>query len=200
MLTSRMCLPLHLPVAFTCVCFCWFVFGCLCLLPGFASASDSSGLFFSMTDMLHRSFSQAKKKHAHDSHAHFHDIICLCDIACDLHWFVQVASALQTSGTRLLTKTQICLSCFGSTNLGRSASFKSSDGLFYLDVWLWFSFPPLILSFHRPCAPRQPRWSLSHYFGHDPSHSMHLANEFGLTALASVSSSRPPQLGICCCR
>ena len=46
----------------------------------------------------------------------------------------------------------------------------------------------------------QPQWSLSHYFGHDPSHSMHLANEFGLTALASVSSSRPPQLGICCCR
>ena len=101
------------------------------------------------------------------------------------------------SGTRLFTKTQICLSCFGSTNLGHSASFKSSDGLFYLDVWLWFSFPPLILSFHRPCAPRQPRWSLSHYFGRDPSHSMHLANEFGLTALASVSSSRPPQLGIC---
>ena len=33
-----------------------------------------------------------------------------------------------------------------------------------------------------------------------PPHSMHLANEFGLTALASVSSSRPPQLGICCCR
>ena len=55
-------------------------------------------------------------------------------------------------------------------------------------------------SINSPCAPRQPRWSLSHYFGRDPSHSMHLANEFGLTALASVSSSRPPQLGICCCR
>ena len=26
------------------------------------------------------------------------------------------------------------------------------------------SFPPLILSFHRPCAPQRPRWSLSHYF------------------------------------
>ena len=100
----------------------------------------------------------------------------------------------------LRLKTQICLSCFGSTNLGHPASFQSSDGLFNLDVWLWFSFPPLILSFHRPCAPRRPRWSLSHYFGRDPSHSMHLANEFGLTALASVSSSRPPQLGICCCR
>ena len=101
---------------------------------------------------------------------------------------------------RLFTKTQICLSCFGSTNLGHPASFKSSDGLVKLDVWLWFSFPPFILSFHRPCAPRRPRWSLSHYFGRDPPHSMHLANEFGLTALASVSSSRPPQLGICCCR
>ena len=104
------------------------------------------------------------------------------------------------SGMRLFTKTQICSSCFGSTNLGPSASFKSSDGLVKLDVWLWFSFPPFILSFHGPCAPRRPRWSLSHYFGRDPPHSMHLANEFGLTALASVSSSRPPQFGICCCR
>ena len=88
---------------------------------------------------------------------------------------------------RLFTKTQICLSCFGSTNLGHPASFKSLDGLVNLDVWLWFAFPPFILSFHRPCAPRRPRWSLSHYFGRDPPHSMHLANEFGLTALASVS-------------
>ena len=30
--------------------------------------------------------------------------------------------------------------------------------------------------------------------GHDLSHSMHLANEIGLTALASVSSSRPPMI------
>ena len=60
---------------------------------------------------------------------------------------------------------------------------------------MWFAFPLFILSFHRPCAPRRPRWSLSHYFGRDPPHSMHLANEFGLTALASVSSSRPPQFG-----
>ena len=116
-------------------------------------------------------------------------------------WDLIQAAWSKRNRTRLFTKTQICSSCFGSTNLGHSASFKSSDGLFYLDVWLWFSFPPLILSFHRPCAPRQPRWSLSHYyFGRDPSHSMHLANEFGLTALASVSSSRPPQFGICCCR
>ena len=56
------------------------------------------------------------------------------------------------SGTRLFTKTQICLSCFGSTNLGHSASFNSSDGLFYLDVWLWFSFPPLILMSSSLCT------------------------------------------------
>ena len=104
------------------------------------------------------------------------------------------------SGTRLFTKTQICLSCFGSTNLGRSASFQSSDGLFNLGCLLLFVSSPFILSFHCPCAPRLPCWGLSHCFGHDPSHSMHLAYEFGLTALASVSSSRPPQLGICCCR
>ena len=72
--------------------------------------------------------------------------------------------------------------CYGNLMLPehlehlRKHVFKSSDGLFNLDVWLWFSFPPLILSFHRPCAPRQPRWSLSHHFGRDPSHSMHLAN------------------------
>ena len=41
----------------------------------------------------------------------------------------------------LFTKTQICLSCFGSTSLGHSASFQSSDGPFNLDVWLWFYFP-----------------------------------------------------------
>ena len=101
--------------------------------------------------------------------------------------FVQVASALQTLACGFSPRRRFVLSCFGSTNLGHSASFGSSDGLFYLGVWLWFFFSPLILSFHRPCAPRQSRWSLSHYFGRDPSHSMHLANEFGLTALASVS-------------
>ena len=104
------------------------------------------------------------------------------------------------SGTRLFTKTQICSSCFGSTNLGHSASFQSSDGLFYLGCLLLFVSSPFILSFHCPCAPRLPCWGLSHCFGHDPSHSMHLAYEFGLTALASVSSFRPLQLGICCCR
>ena len=72
-------------------------------------------------------------------------------------------------------QTRVCSSCFGSTNsvLG---TLQVLDGLFF-GCGLLF---PLILSFHRPCAPRQPRWSLSHHFGHDPSHSMHLANEFGL--------------------
>ena len=132
-------------------------------------------------------------------------VLCLFCLAVNLACFTKtrVCSSCfgsTNSGMRLFTKTQICLSCFGSTNLGHPASFKSSDGHVNLDVWLWFAFPPFILSFHRPCAPRRPRWSLSHYFGRDPPHSMHLANEFGLTALASVSSSRPPQFGICCCR
>ena len=103
------------------------------------------------------------------------------------------------SGTRLFTKTQICLSCFGSANLGHFASFQSSDGLFTFDVCFMFVSPSSshsIVLVHLGCLDGASRTVL----GHDPIHSMHLANEFDLTALASVSSSRPPQLGICCCR
>ena len=90
-----------------------------------------------------------------------------------------------------------------SPSVGRASlpQGRVSDGHFNLGCWFLFTLFPFILSFHCPCAPRLPWWSLSHCIGHDPFHSMHLANEFGLTALASVSSSRPLQLlGICRCR
>ena len=104
--------------------------------------------------------------------------------------FVQVASALTKRFVSVASALQI---------LGTLQVFNLRTALFTLMFGCGFLFP-LIPSFHRPCAPWRPRWSLSHYFGCDPSHSMHLANEFGLTARASVSSSRPPKLGICCCR
>ena len=100
------------------------------------------------------------------------------------------------SGTRLFTKTQICLSCFDSANLGHFAGFQSSDGLFTFGCCLFAS--PLsshsMVLVHLDCLHGASCTVLRH----DPIHSMHLANEFDLTALASVSSSRLPQLGICC--
>ena len=103
------------------------------------------------------------------------------------------------SGTRLFTKTQICLSCFGSTNLGTLQVFNLRTAFLTLMFGCGFLFPLSSSHFIVP-VHLGGLDGLSHHFGHDLSHSMHLANEFGLTALASVSSSRPPQLGSCCCR
>ena len=47
----------------------------------------------------------------------------------------------------LFNAQQICSSCFGSANLGHSASFKSSDGLLNECFGLVVCYPFLILSF-----------------------------------------------------
>ena len=58
------------------------------------------------------------------------------------------------------TKTRVCLSCFGSANLGHSANFQSSDGLFNLGclfLFVLFPFHPLIsLSLCISGAPMEP--------------------------------------------
>ena len=126
-------------------------------------------------------------------------------LAVNLARFTKIRVCLSCFGstnsdTRLFTKTQICLSCFGSTNLRHSASFQSSDGLFNLGCFVRVRLVSLSSSYFIVLVHLGLDGASRTVFGHDSNHSMHLANEFGLTALASVSSSRLPQSGICCCR
>ena len=87
------------------------------------------------------------------------------------------------SGMRLFTKSQICISCFGSTNPGRLASFNFRMALLVV-------FPPHPIVSFVPCFSSAVQVDSRTMLDH--THSMRLANGSNLTALASVSLSRPP--------
>ena len=90
-------------------------------------------------------------------------------------------------GMRLFTKSQICLSCFGSTNPGHLACFNFRTAF---TSYLLVVFPPHPFVSFVPCTSSAVQVDSRTMLDH--AHAMRLANGSDLTALASVSSSRPP--------
>ena len=89
-------------------------------------------------------------------------------------------------GMRLFTKSQICISFFGSTNPGHLASFNFQTPYKLL---VGCVSPHPFVSFV-PCTSSAVQIHSDTMLDHN--HSMCLANGSNLTALASISSSRPP--------